>query len=178
MVRTVFAVCFVLLVAIPALAQEDYPRIQTSMGYTNLSFLDFGTGQKGHHSGFANSTGFNLTRSLGLENYMGLYSLGQGVTLISDLFGGKATYRTSRVAPYVLGGLGVGYFTQSTSNGVGAASSFATRYGGGVDIPINESMAWKFEVSRMNFHIQLLPDGSNWNGGTNFTTGIVFTLSN
>ena len=180
MVRTVVAVCFALFLAIPALAQEDYPRIQTSMGYANLSFLDFGTGQKGHHSGFANSTGFNLTRSLGVENYMGIYSLGQGVTLVSDLFGGKATYRAARIAPYALAGIGVGYFTQSTSAGYGSTSSFATRYGAGVDIPISESLAWKVEVSRMSFHINLSADGRgpSWNGGTNFSTGIVFTLSN
>src|SRR5262245_23673387 len=170
MVRTVFVACFILLVAIPALAQEDYPRIQNSMGYANLGFPDFGTGQNSRHSGFANSTGFNLTRSLGLENYMGIYGLGGGVTLISDLFGGKATYRAARVAPYVLAGLGIGYFTASTSYGYASSSSFATRFGAGVDIPINDSMAWKVEVSRMNFHIQTTPTpgGSAWTNGTNF----------
>jgi len=54
MVRTVVAACFVLLLAIPALAQEDYPKIQTSMGYANLSF-----GNTDRHYGFANQTGFN-----------------------------------------------------------------------------------------------------------------------
>ena len=177
MVRNIFAACFVLLVALPALAQEDYPKIQTSMGYTNLSFFDFGSGQNGHHSGFANQTGFNLTKTWGLENYMGLYSLGGGVTLISDLFGGKATYRASKFAPYALAGLGIGYFTQSSSVGYGASSSFATRVGAGVDVPINDSLAWKVEVSRMKFHIQTTPS-SSWTGGTNITAGIVFTLAN
>jgi hypothetical protein len=158
-----------LLLAIPALAQEDYPRIQTSMGYANLGLLDT------HHSGFANQTGFNLTRTWGLENYMGIYSLGQGVTLISDLFGGKATYRHySRVAPYALAGLGVGYFT-SNSSGYGT-SAFATRYGGGFDVPINDVISWKVEVSRMGFHIQTRPD-SGWTSGTNIAAGIVFTLA-
>jgi Outer membrane protein beta-barrel domain len=179
MVRTVFVACFTLLLTIPAFAQEDYPRIQNSMGYANLSFPDFGssTGANSHHSGFANSTGFNLTRTLGLENYMGIYGLGGGVTLISDLFGGKATYRAAKVAPYVLAGLGIGYFTASTSYGYASSSSFATRFGAGVDIPINDSMAWKVEISRMNFHFQTIPT-SAWTNGTNISTGIVFTLSN
>jgi Outer membrane protein beta-barrel domain len=177
MVRTVFVTCFILLSTIPALAQEDYPRIQNSMGYANLGFPDFGTGVNSRHSGFANSTGFNLTRTLGLENYMGIYGLGGGVTLISDLFGGKATYRAARVAPYVLAGLGIGYFSASTSYGYASSSSFATRFGAGVDVPINDSMAWKVEVSRMNFHLRT-SESSAWTNGTNFSTGIVFTLSN
>jgi hypothetical protein len=175
MVRTIVVACFVALLAIPALAQDDYPRIQTSLGYANLT-LPSESFLSGHHSGFANSTGFNLTRTLGLENYMGIYGLGQGVTLISDFFGGKAAYRGARAVPYAVAGIGIGYFTQSTSYGYGASSSFATRYGGGVDIPINDSMAWKFEVSRMNFHFATTAT-SSWTNGTNFQTGIVFTIS-
>src|SRR5215470_13839078 len=176
MVKTFVAACFLLVLAIPALAQEDYPKIQTSMGYTMLSFPDLATGQSSHHSGFANQTGFNLTKTWGLENYMGIYGLGGGVTLISDLFGGKATYRAAKVAPYVLAGLGIGYFTASTSYGYASSSSFATRFGAGLDIPINDSMAWKVEISRMNFHFQT--GTSAWTNGTNISTGIVFTLSN
>jgi len=176
MVKTIVVTCFVLLLAIPALAQDDYPKIQTSLGYANLSFPDLATGENGHHSGFSNSTGFNLTRTLGLENYMGIYGVGQGSTLIADFFGGKATYRASKASPYALAGLGVGYFTASTSFGYGSQSSFATRYGAGVDVPINDTMFFKLEYSRMNFHIQLTPT-SSWTGGNNIQVGIVFTLT-
>src|SRR5436190_14793445 len=131
MVRTVIAACFVVCLAIPALAQEDFPRFQTSMGYANLSFPDVVTGHSAHHSGFANQTGINLTKTWGLENYMGIYGLGQGVTLIADFVGGKATYRFAKFAPYAMAGLGVGYFTANTSYGYGSQSSFATRYGAG-----------------------------------------------
>jgi hypothetical protein len=140
--------------------------------------LTTGVSSTSHHSGFANSTGFNLTKSLGLENYMGIYGLGSGSTLISDFFGGKATYRAAKVAPYAVAGIGVGYFTASTSFGYGSQSSFATRVGGGVDVPINDSMAWKVEVSRMNFHVNFNPASSGgWTGGTNIQAGIVFTLA-
>ena len=170
-------VLFVLFCAIPAMAQEDYPKVQTSMGYANLSFWDFGNPSFGtsptlptsHHSGFANETGFNLTRNLGINNYMGIYGLGGGVTMISDLFGGKAMYRASRVVPYAVAGLGFGYLTDS--NGYYSyGSAFATRFGGGVDVPFKESLAWKFEISRMSFHF------GGWTSGTNFQTGIVFTI--
>ena len=182
MVKSIVVACFVLLLAIPALAQDDYPKIQTSLGYANLSFPDLSTLGSGaplttaHHSGFSNSTGFNLTRTLGLENYMGIYGVGQGSTLIADFMGGKATYRASKMSPYALAGIGVGYFTASTAYGYGAQSSFATRYGAGVDVPINDSMFWKVEVSRMNFHFQTSLN-STWTGGTNIQAGIVITLT-
>jgi hypothetical protein len=178
-VKTVIVACFVLLLAIPALAQDDYPKIQTSMGYANLSFPDLqNPTSTAHHSGFSNETGLNLTRTLGVDNYMGIYSLGTGSTLIADFIGGKATYRAAKIAPYAIAGIGFSYFT-ATSNGFYAAqSAFATRYGGGVDVPINDLLSWKVEVSRMNFHIQLTNPGSSWTSGTNIQAGIVFTLVN
>jgi hypothetical protein len=180
MVRIFVVACFVLLLAIPAMAQDDFPRIQTSLGYTNLSFPDLSNpSQTSHHSGFANQTSFNLTKTYGLDNFMGIYSLGTGVTLISDIFGGKVMYRTSKFVPYGLAGIGIGYFTASTSQGYGSQSSFATRYGAGFDIPINDTMAWKVEISRMGFHINVNPlSSSSWTNSTNISTGVVFTISN
>jgi hypothetical protein len=176
MVKTFIVTCFVLLLAVPALAQDEFPRIQTSLGYANLSFPDLTTGSTGHHSGFANSTGLNLTKTFGFENYMGLYSLGSGSSLISDFIGGKATYRAAKIAPYAVAGIGFGYFTVSNQFVSGAQSAFGTRYGGGVDVPINDIMSWKVEVSRMTFHIQTDPS-SSWTSGTNIQGGIVFTLT-
>lgn len=176
MVRTLVAACLVLLVAVPALAQsqEDYPKIQTSLGYANLGLTNL-RNQSSRHSGFVNETGFNLTRTLGLENYMGIYGLGDNITLISDFFGGKATYRHySRFAPYALAGLGVGYFTESSSGG--SLSTFAVRFGGGFDVPISDSIAWRVEVSRMRFSSGP-PSFNSSTAGTNIAAGIVFTLA-
>ena len=177
MVKIVAVVLFVLLCAIPVMAQEDYPKVQTSFGYANLGFIDFGSTslvpQTARHSGFANETGFNLTRNLGINNYMGIYGLGGGITMISDLFGGKAMYRTARAVPYGVAGIGFGYLTSSS---YGLGSSFGTRFGAGVDVPFKESLAWKFEISRMSFHQQLTSLNSSWTSGTNFQTGIVFTI--
>ena len=180
MVKIVRVVLFVLLCAIPVMAQDDYPKVQTSFGYANLGFVDFGNPSLGftptpptaHHSGFANETGFNLTRNLGINNYMGIYGLGGGITMISDLFGGKAMYRTARAVPYGVAGIGFGYLTSSS---YGLGSSFGTRFGAGVDVPFKESLAWKFEISRMSFHLQTTAN-SSWTSGTNFQTGIVFTI--
>src|SRR5262249_8638766 len=122
-------------------------------------------------------TDFNLTKTFGLDNYLGIYGLGQGTTLISDFVGGKVMYPRGKVIPYALAGLGVGYFSISNSAISGSTSAFATRYGGGVSLPINDSVGWKVEYSRMNFH---LPTSANsaWTSGNNFSAGIVFTITN
>src|SRR5947207_8644487 len=139
MVKIAAVLVLVGLFAIPVMAQDDYPRIQTSLGYANLGMLDFGKPpdvlgnltQTSRHSGFANETGFNFTRSLGVSNYMGVYGLGGNVTMIADFIGGKAMYRTQRAVPYALAGIGFAYLS---SGYYGYGSSFATRWGGGVDI--------------------------------------------
>src|SRR5262249_32858686 len=141
MVKIAAVVLFVLLSAIPVMAQEDYPKVQTSFGYANLGFADFGnpnlgltpTAPTARKSGFANETGFNLTRNLGINNYMGIYGLGNSTTMISDLFGGKAMYRTAKAVPYGVAGIGFGYLTSGGYYSYG--SSFATRFGAGVDVP-------------------------------------------
>ena len=179
MVKIASVLFVVLLCAVPLMAQDEYPRIQTSLGYANLGFYNFDTGVSSRHSGFANETSFNLTPNLGLSNYMGIYglggskTLGSSVTMISDFFGGKAMYRAAKAVPYGLAGIGFGYLT---SNSYGLGSSFATRFGAGVDIPFKDSLAWKFEISRMSFHLQTTAN-SAWTSGTNFQTGIVFTIA-
>jgi hypothetical protein len=52
-VRSVFCACFVLLLAVPAFAEDTSANIQNSMGDANLSFPDFTTGLPSRHSGFA-----------------------------------------------------------------------------------------------------------------------------
>ena len=181
MVKSAAVLVLLVLFAIPVMAQDDYPRIQTSLGYANLGLVDFGKPNPdgsftatSRHSGFANETGFNFTRSLGLSNYMGVYSLGGNVTMIADFIGGKAMYRTDRVVPYALAAIGFSYL----SSGYYGSSSFATRWGGGMDFPFNDTMAFKVEVSRMSFHLQTSPfAGASWVSGVNISTGVEFTLA-
>jgi hypothetical protein len=194
MVKIAAVGVLVLLCAVPVMAQEDFPRIQTSLGYANLDFLDYNsvdlttgapTGAKSHHSGFANETGFNFTKNWGVSNYMGIYSLGgasvfgSNVTLISDIIGGKARWPTSRAVPYATAGIGFGYSTASVCYSYfGCGGSLAARYGGGVDIPFKDVLGLKVEVSRMSFHLQTDPlSGSSWHSGINISTGVVFTLA-
>lgn len=170
MVRAITVLVFVMALAIPALAQEDYPRIEVGMGYANIGFPTGVPGETERHSGFAMSTGFNFSRAFGIENYTGFYSLGSGVTLISNIVDGKAAWRRGgKVVPYGVAGIGVSYATSGYSS---SGTALSTRLGLGADVPLNDAMSLKFEVSRMGFHF------GSWSSGVNFTTGIVFTLSN
>ena len=48
----------------------------------------------------------------------------------------------------------------------------ATRIGGGVDIPLGDTIAIRADVTHMGFHFE-----HQWNGGMNIGVAIVFNLS-
>ena len=183
MVRVLVAVLFAVLAALPAMAQDDYPRIEMSLGYANIGFPCCSTfGENARHSGFASTQGFNLTRMFGIENYFGYYSVGgknifgRNVSLIANMVGGKVAARLERAVPYFSAGIGAGYLTDEVTFG---QTSFGTRFGPGVDLKLNDSMAWKVDFTRMSFHLgELTPTSGTWWSGWNLSTGIVFVLSN
>ena len=88
MLRILLGTLCLVVFTIPAMAQDDFPRVQMGMGYANLG-LPGGDGTTSHHSGFAMQTGLNLVRWFGIENYTGFYGLGNGTTLISNIVSGK-----------------------------------------------------------------------------------------
>jgi len=161
------------LTALPALAQsEDFPRIETSFGYANTS-LNAGGLLPGKHSGFSNISGLNLFRSFGIENYMGYYGMGGGVSMFMDTFGGRLTARNlGKIVPYAGAGIGAGYLS---SGGSYSGSNFATRVNVGVDIPVNDAFGLKFDVGRISMKAGFIP-GQNWTSGVNVVTGVVLNL--
>jgi hypothetical protein len=176
MVKYFSALLIVMALAAPAFAQ-DVPQFEIAMGYANVNVKGFG----GRHSGFATHQTFNLNSWLAVDNYLGYYGFGTDpnygkVQLITDIFGGKVTYRAERVHPYAVAGIGGG-FLRFPQSGVGTNNSLAFRVGGGVDIPIGESLAWKVDVSRMSFHFGGVTGTGGYNSGTNLSTGIVIKIS-
>jgi len=170
MVRTIVIAVVLLFVALPAFAQEDFPRVEMSLGYANLAYpcCSNTTFQNSRHSGFASTQGLNMTKNLGIENYFAYYSLGgsnnpyfgSNVSLIANIVGAKIAARTE-----------VRVVAETTFG----QSSFGTRFGPGVDIKLNESMSWKVDFTRLSFHQQFL--AGSWSSGWNLSTGIVFALS-
>lgn len=170
MVRLLLVVLVLFVFVVPVFAQEDFPRMEMAMGYANIGFPTGVPGTSDRHSGFAMHTGLNFTKALGIENYTGFYSLGNSITLISNLVGGKAAYRGGgKLTPYGVAGIGVSY---ATSGYYYSGSSFSTRIGGGVDYALSEGFGLRFDVSRMGFHF------GTWTSGTAVTAGLVFILAN
>ena len=170
MLRYGFALCLLLVFSAPLFAQVDYPTFQLAPGYGNLKFGIPTVGLSSErHSGFIMDTNYNFHPVIGLDIYTGYYSLGQDATLYTNTFGLNFTLRKStRVIPY--GTAGFGFGAVQISNG--SATSMATRIGGGVDFPMGDSIAIRGEATRMGFHFD-----HNWNGGMNYSVGIVLNLS-
>ena len=169
MVRVIGAAAIVLVLVLPVMAQEEFPRIEMAMGYANMGFPTGFNGAIERHSGFVMQTGFNFTKAFGIDNFTGFYGLGNDTTLISNIIGGKAAWRSGgKVVPYGVAGIGAGYLTQGYYSASGTL--FSTRIGAGVDVPLSDVMSLKFDVSRLHF--------GDLGSHVNFTTGIVFTLAN
>jgi hypothetical protein len=186
-VKTIFVASLLLLLAVPALAQDDYPRIQQGMGYANVGVPN-GDGTSSRHSGFAMQTDLNLTKMFGIENYFGYFGLaspGCGSSscyMIANVIGARANYRMDKLTAYGVAGIGSGYYSQAqTLPGYGTVlnggSMLTGRFGVGVDIPMNDSIMWRVDVSRMSFHMtNLITGNSQWNSGIAITGGIVLNL--
>jgi hypothetical protein len=181
-VRTFFAASLLFLIAVPALAQDDYPRIQMGFGYANLTLpvttqnpLTLAiTSTNQHNSGFTSSMNFNFTRNIGLDYYLGYYSLGNNSQLFTNIFGGKLQYPTDKLTPYVVAGFGLG---SGISGYYSTGSSAAYRMGGGVDYKLGDAFYWRVEVSKLGIHGGLDANGNTtWIGNMNIATGIVLTL--
>jgi len=175
LVKTLFASFLLLMIAVPALAQDDFPRVELAFGYANLGFpgapnATTGVSPTEHKSGFSMHQGFNLTSSMGIENYMGYYSLGNQSYIFANIIGGKLMYRTDKVVPYVVAGFGGASITQNIGGFSYGGSTMAYRLGGGFDYRISDVMGWRVDVSKLQIH----PNG--WLGKMNISTGIVLVL--
>ena len=184
MVKTIFAVSLLLLIAVPALAQQDdYPRIQMGFGYANLTLpvltQNAITGALSnttqHNSGFMSTMNFNFTRNIGLDYMLGYYSLGNNSQLFTNIFGAKLQYPTDKITPYVVAGGGMG---SGISGYYSTGSSLAYRAGAGFDYKLSDALYWRVDVSKMSVHSGVDPLTLNtmWIGNLNIATGIVFTL--
>jgi len=177
-VKTLLATLFVLLImVVPAMAQDEFPRIQVGFGYANLSLpaAPPPTGvstSSSHNSGFASFMNFNFTKVIGLDYYMGYYSLGQGSQLFTNIFGGRLAYQTDKFSPYVVAGIGGGQgLLQQGGYYYSSGTALTTRLGGGVDYKMSDLFSLRFDVSKLQVH-----SGGTWIGNANIAAGIVFTV--
>jgi len=162
-----FAFVLVLAFAIPAFAQDDYPKFQIAPGYGSISYGNLAPGK---HSGFALDTDYNLNSKFGIELFTGYYNVQSGVTFYTNTFGGTATLRKiQKVIPYGTAGIGFGSLIFQN---LGSQRAMATRLGLGVDVPFKDLLAFRVEAGKTGVHF-----GKTWNSGVNYSVGVVLTLS-
>jgi len=170
MLRYGLAFSLLLAFAAPVFAQGDYPTFQLAPGYGNINFgVPSGGLTTSRHSGFVLDTNYNFTSVVGLDLFTGYYSVGSNSTLYTNTFGLNASLRkNAHIIPFGTAGFGFGILN---INGFGG-QAMATRIGGGVDIPLGDSLAIRTDVTRMSFHFN-----HDWNGGMHVSVGIVLNLS-
>ena len=170
MVKYVCALILAIVFAVPAFAQ-DVPQIEIALGYGNINV----NGVEGRHSGFVSHQAFNLNSVFAIENFIGYYGMGNDpaagkMQLFTDIFGGRFNYRKFGPVIYGIAGLGGGFLI-FPDIGSGTQNSLAYRLGGGVDVPLGDSLAIKVDVSRTSFNF------NGWRSGVNISTGIVLKIS-
>jgi Outer membrane protein beta-barrel domain len=174
MVKYVSVLLLLMAFAAPAFAQ-DIPQVELAFGYGNINVKDL---VDGRHSGFATHQTINLNSVFGIENYFGYYGMGTNpsvgkIEMLTNVFGARFAYRAA--GPVLYGGAGIGgAWLRFPNIGAGSNSAMAFKVGGGVDIPIGDSFAWKVDVSRMSFHFS--DAVSSWKSGVNISTGIVLKI--
>ena len=172
-IKYCLAFVLVLTFAVPVFAQDDYPKFQLAPGYGNVKLsvpnLEFFGFNPGRHSGFTLDTNYNFKSALGLDLFTGYYGVGPNAVLYTNTFGLNVPLRKNpHIIPFGTAGIGFGIFSISS----GSARSMATRIGGGVDIPFNDSLAIRVDATRLGFHL-----ADSWNSGMNISAGVVINLS-
>src|SRR5262245_56172175 len=110
MVKYVSVLLLLMAFAAPAFAQ-DIPQVEIALGYGNINVKDL---VDGRHSGFASHQAINLSNMFAIENYFGYYGLGSDLglgktELLTNVFGGKFSYRTAGPVLYGSAGIGGGW---------------------------------------------------------------------
>ena len=164
-----FAALLGALFGSPALAQSDFPLVEISLGYGNLTLSPT------HHSGFVSQQDINLSKWYGIDNYVGYFNLGNNATAFTNVFGGRAIVRSPKgYAAYGVAGIGWSRLSLASFALGGMASS---RVGGGVDVPINQAAKIRVDVSRLSFHTgNGGGSGPAWQSGMSYAGGILLVL--
>jgi outer membrane immunogenic protein len=159
------------MVATPVAAPaQSIPAAEVALTYnwvhTNAPPKDCGCFSMNGGSG---SFAYNLTRKwavvgeVGAETNGNVNSTGLDLTLADFLVGGRYTLRNhSRLQPFGQILLGAAHTSGSLSPdqiGLGAATSFATTMGGGVDVSLSHRIALR--VIQADYFLTLLPNGSS-----------------
>ena len=155
-----------------ASAQDELPRFQIGASYANLKLPSGGT-TTARHTGFATTAGMNFSPWIGVENHLGLYKLGFGTTLVTDIVSARPTGRAlsgNAVVPYGVIGYGVGHITQGNNVRYKQGTVPVFRLAGGLEFLVIKPLSVRVEVGRLWLRSGIAESGLNG------TIGAVFNL--
>jgi hypothetical protein len=156
------------LLAVPAIGQNEYPKGEVFGGFSYAS-IDTG-GSRENAYGWQASVAGNFHKNLGIVGDLGgQYKSIAGTTVHANeyLFGPQFNYRVEKANVFVHG-----LFGGATIGGGGESENgFAMGIGGGVDVKISDHLAFRvFQVDYVPTHIL-----GAWQHNYRVGVGIVFT---
>jgi hypothetical protein len=158
------------LLAVPAMAADEYPKAEIFGGfsYLNVDATAFGV-QRQNALGFQASVAGNFHKNLGIVgDFGGQFKSVEGTTAhaYEYLFGPQYAYRTEKSTVFLhglIGGVTVG------GGGV-SENGYGLGMGGGVDVKINDSIAFRvMQVDYIPSHL-----GGVWEHNFRLGVGIVY----
>lgn len=128
-------VTLLLAFATPALAGQDFPVTDLSIGY---SMIDVVKGASQIANGASGSIAFNFNPWLGVAGDLGVYSASPSLTAITYTAGPRFSYRRwTRLTPFAHVLFGGAHASSSASNYTGVTDAYAFGAGGGADFVLD-----------------------------------------
>jgi hypothetical protein len=156
------------LLAVPAMGQNEYPKAEVFGGfsYANVDLV----GVRENALGWQAAVGGNFHKNVGIvADFGGQYKSIEGVRVSAYefMFGPQFNSRTEKANVFFHG-----LFGGVTIRGAGASENgLAMGIGGGVDVKINDSLAFRvMQVDYIPSHL-----GGVWEHNFRLGVGIVFT---
>lgn len=128
---------------LPVMAQQETPRAEVSGDFSYVR-VDTLVNSIQNAAGASGSVAVNLNRFLGAVGDVGVYKLtaqpaGQGVTIVSFLFGPRVSFRQDEhVTPFMQLLLGGAHLSPESGS---SRTSFAMAAGGGLDVKATRHLA-------------------------------------
>jgi hypothetical protein len=160
------------LLAVPAMAQDEYPKAEIFGGFSYLNIDTKGTYglDRQNAYGFQASVAGNFHKNIGIVgDFGGQYKSIEGVTAhaYEYLFGPRFNYRTEKANVFVHGLFG----GASIGGGGESFNGYAMGIGGGVDVKVSDHVAIRvMQVDYLPTHIL-----EAWEHNFRLGVGIVFT---
>ena len=171
----------ILGIALPARAQDEFPRFEAYAGYDYTRFnatngiTSVPPSQSVNGNGGSGQLEFNANRWLGIVGDLAGYAVarnGYATTHeISYLFGPRANIRCGKFTPFVQVVLGAVWASDAIV--LGSKTAFGMTAGGGVDFTVSRHIA--IRPVQAEYFLTKFPDGlNNRQNSFRYSAGIVF----